>query len=96
METSFFTTLADSRLAMSLITAGGIALCMPGIAKTARLGLWVHPVSIAAYLLGALALLLAAQAIFRWHVLPVTNTQALVGIIGIMVVKFGLAFLYGA
>jgi hypothetical protein len=94
METSFVSTLGNSRLVFGIVTAVGMAMCTPGIGKAARLGLWLHPITLAGYVLGGLALLLAAQGLFRFRLLPVSNAQALLGILGIIVVKIVLATLY--
>jgi hypothetical protein len=95
MDVSMLTGLAGSRLVFGLLTVVGMAICSAGIGTAARLGLWAHPVTIAGYLLGALALLLAAQGIFRLQLLPLSNWQALAAILAIIVVKIGLARLYG-
>jgi hypothetical protein len=94
METSFISTLGNSRLVFGVVTVAGTAMCAPGIGKAARLGLWVHPITIAGYILGGLALLLAAQGLFRFRLLPLSNPQALLGILGIIVLKIVLATLY--
>ncbi len=91
MVTSFLPTLAESRIARTVLSVGGIALCMPGIGKASRLGLWLHPVSFAAYALGAVALILLAQGLFRFRLLPVSSLQALLIVLGIIVVKIALA-----
>jgi hypothetical protein len=96
MESSFLTALGNSRLVFGLVTFAGMAMCSAGIGKAARLGLWLHPVTILGYLLGAAALLLVVQGIMRWQVLPLSNQQALLAILGIIVVKIGLARFYGA
>jgi hypothetical protein len=94
METSFVAGLANSRLVFGLVTVVGMAMCSAGIGKAARLGLWSHPLTIAGYGLGVAALVLAAQGVFRFRLLPVSNTAALLGILGIIVVKTALATLY--
>jgi hypothetical protein len=73
-----------------------MTMCSAGIGKAARLGLWLHPVTILGYLLGAAALLLAAQGLLRWQVLPLNNEQALLAILGIIVVKIVLSRFYAA
>ncbi len=96
MQTSLFTTLATSRLVFGLVTVVGMAMCAPGIGKAARLALWAHPATILGSLLGILALLLAAQGIFRFHLVPLTNAQSLLAILAIIVVKLALATAYRA
>ena len=51
--------------------------------RAAQLGLWVHPVTVAGYVLGALALLLAAKGIFHFQLVPLRNQQALLAILAI-------------
>jgi hypothetical protein len=96
MDASLLSSLANSRLVFGVVTVVGMAMCAPGIGHAMRLGLWAHPITIAGYLLGALALLLAAQGIFHFQVVPLSNQQALLAIFGIIVVKIVLARLYGA
>jgi hypothetical protein len=96
MDTSMWATLAGSRLVFGIVTVVGMGMCSAGIGKAAQLGLWVHPVSIAGYLLGALALLLAAHGIFPFQLVPLSNPQALLAILAIVVVKIILARLYSA
>ena len=96
MDASLLNSLANSRLVFGVVTVAGMAMCAPGIGKALRLGLWAHPITIAGYVLGVVALLLAAQGIFRFQVAPISNQQALLAIFGIIVVKIVLARLYGA
>jgi hypothetical protein len=96
MEQSFLTNLGNSRLVFGVVTLAGMAMCSAGIGRAARLGLWLHPVTILGYLLGAAALLLAAQGTMRWQFLPLSNPQALLAILGIIVLKIILARFYGA
>jgi hypothetical protein len=95
MESSVFTALSNSRLVFGLLTFVGMAMCSAGIGKAARLGLWLHPITILGYLLGVAALLLAAQGLARWQVLPLSNEQVLLSILAIIVVKIMLARFYG-
>jgi uncharacterized membrane protein YwaF len=96
METSLFATLAASRWTFLALLVVGTGMCTPGIGKAAAANLWLHPISFAGYLLGATALLLLLQGVFRVSLIPVTNSVALVLVLGIIVVKVGLAFLYPA
>lgn len=96
MDASVISTIANSRLIFVAVTAVGMAMCSAGIGKAARLGLWVHPITVAGYLLGTLALLLAAQGVFRLQWLPLTNVQVLAAILGIIVLKVALAAFYGS
>jgi hypothetical protein len=70
MDTSMWATMANSRLLFGIVTVVGMSMCSAGIGKAAQLGLWVHPVTVAGYVLGALALLLAAQGLFHFQLLP--------------------------
>lgn len=96
MDTTFFAGFANSRLAFGVLTVAGMAICSAGIGKAARLGLWLHPATIAGYGLGVLALLLAAQGLFRLQLLPLTNVQTLIAILAIVVIKIALATFYPA
>lgn len=96
MDTSVWVTVANSRLVFGIVAVVGMSMCSAGIGRAAQLGLWVHPVTVAGYILGALALLLAAQGIFHFQLLPVTNQQALLAIFAIVVTKIVLARFYSA
>lgn len=96
MDTSMWAALANSRLVFGIVTIVGMSMCSAGIGRAALLGLWVHPVSVAGYVLGALALLLAAQGIFHVQLVPLTNQQALLAILAIVVIKIVLAKFYSA
>jgi hypothetical protein len=96
MDTSVWATVANSRLVFGIVTVAGMGMCSAGIGRAAQLGLWVHPLTVAGYVLGALALLLAAQGVFHFQLLPLTNQQALLAIIAIIVMKIVLARFYSA
>lgn len=96
MDTSMWATLADSRLFFGMVTVAGMGMCSAGIRKAAQFGLWLHPVTIAGYVLGAAALLLAAQGIFHFQLVPLSNQQSLLAMLVIVVVKIGLARFYSA
>jgi hypothetical protein len=93
---NWFAALANNRLTFVVVLVLGMALCSTGIGKAAARGLWVHPLTLAGYVLGAGALLLIIQGIFRLHLIPVENALALVLILGIVIVKIALATLYPA
>lgn len=96
MDTSMWTALANSRLVFGIVTVVGMSMCSAGIGRAAQLGVWVHPVTVAGYVLGALALLLAVQGIFHFQLVPLSNQQALLAILAIVVVKILLARFYSA
>jgi hypothetical protein len=96
MDTSMWAALANSRLVFGIMTVAGMSLCAAGIGKAAQLGLWFHPVTVSGYVLGVLALLLAAQGIFHFQLVPLSNQQALLAIFAIIVVKIVLARFYSA
>lgn len=96
MDTSMWATLANSRLVFGIVTVAGMSMCSAGIGRAAQLGLWVHPVTVAGYVLGALALLLAAQSIFHFQLVPLSNQQALLTILAVIVAKIILARFYSA
>lgn len=96
MDTALVTTVVNSRLVFGVVAVIGMAMCSGGIGKAARLGLWMHPITVAGYVLGALALLLAVQGVLRLHLVPLNGGQALLAILWIIVLKVALARLYGA
>lgn len=94
MTSPFITTLGASRLTYIVVLIVGMALCTRGIGLTAAKHLWAHPISIAGYLLGALALLLSLQGILRFSLVPLQGALLLGGILGIIVVKILLGLAY--
>jgi hypothetical protein len=96
MNASFLAGLADSRITYIVVMLVGMALCTRGIGIAAAKGLWANPISIAGYLLGALALLLGLQGIFGFTLVPLHGWLLLGGILAIIVLKMVLAFGYRA
>jgi hypothetical protein len=94
MQASFLSTIADSRVTYVVVMLVGMAMCTRGIAITAAKGLWANPISIAGYLLGAVALLLGLQGIFRFTLVPLHGWLLLGGILAIIVLKMVLALGY--
>lgn len=96
MTSPFLTTLTASRLTYIVVLLVGMALCTRGIGQAAAKNLWANPVTIAGYLLGALALLLSLQGIFRFNVVPLQGALLLGGILAIIVIKMLLGLTYKA
>lgn len=96
MTTSFFATVVTGRLSYIIVLLIGMALCSRGIGQAAAKNLWGHPVTIGGYLLGALALLLSLQGIFRFQLIPLQGGLLLAGILAIILVKVLLALTYRA
>lgn len=94
MTSPFIATLTASRLTYIIVLIVGMALCTRGIGQAAAKNLWASPVTIAGYLLGALALLLSLQGIFRFSVVPLQGALLLGGILAIIVIKMALALAY--
>ncbi len=94
MSTSFLTAIAASRVTYLVVLVLGMALYARGIGQAAVRNLWTHPVTIAGYLLGALALLLGLQGVFRFRIVPLDGWLLLAGILGIILVKVLLALVY--
>jgi hypothetical protein len=96
MTTSFIAGVTASRLTYIVVLVLGMALCSRGIGQAAAKNLWVSPVTIAGYLLGALALLLSLQGIFRFSIVPLQGALLLGGILAIIVIKILLGLTYRA
>jgi hypothetical protein len=96
MTTPFLTALTASRITYLVVLVVGMALCTRGIGQAAARNLWANPISIAGYLLGALALLLSLQGIFRFSIVPLQGALLLGGILLIIVAKMALALAYRA
>jgi hypothetical protein len=91
---SFLSVVGASRITYIVVLLVGMALCTRGIGQAATKGLWTHPVTIAGYLLGGLALLLGLQGIFRFSIIPLQGAVLLAGILAIIVLKMLLALAY--
>ena len=96
MTSPFLVSLTASRLTYIVVLLVGMALCTRGIGKAAAGNLWTSPVTIAGYLLGALALLLSLQGIFRFSLIPLQGALLLGGILAIVIIKMLLALTYRA
>jgi hypothetical protein len=96
MTSPFLTTLTASRLTYIVVLIVGSALCTRGIGQAAAKNLWANPVTIAGYLLGALALLLSLQGIFRFSVVPLQGALLLGGILAVIIIKILLGLTYRA
>jgi hypothetical protein len=94
MNTLTYQSERSYRLAFGAIFLGGMGLCTNGIIHTQEYG-WLHPVSLSGILLGLLALVLGGSVLARRRLGPIHNDRsALLGLIGIITVKFLLVNLY--
>lgn len=60
--------LASDRAALLALVIIGMAMCSQSIARVAATGAWLHPLSILAYLLGGVVLLIGIAALFERQV----------------------------
>ncbi len=88
--------LSNPKISLAIVLLLGMAICAQGgISRVAAAGQWIHPLSIAGYLLGAAILLLAA-AVFLNIDLPAIASpqQALVVIAALMAVKVFISLVH--
>jgi len=88
--------LSNPKISLAIVLLLGMAICTQGgIGRVAAAGQWIHPLSIAGYLLGAAILLLAA-AVFLNIELPAIASpqQALVVIAALMAVKVFISLVH--
>ena len=66
----------------------GMFFCAGGIAKVAALGTWLHPMSLAAYALGVLVLIVAGAVVFD-ITLPLIDSErtALIVVVVVAAIK---------
>jgi len=88
--------LSNPKISLAIVLLLGMAICAQGgISRLAAAWQWIHPLSIAGYLLGAAILLLAA-AVFLNIELPAIASpqQALVVIAALMAVKVFISLVH--
>lgn len=87
--------IANDKTALIVLLVLGIAMCAPGIGRVAQAGAWAQPLSILAYLLGALILLVGAAGIFGFKLPLVTDPRsAIIAVSGLAVVKLVLSAIH--
>ena len=85
--------LTLERAAVLGLTVVGMAFCSRGIGAVAAKGEWTSWHALAGYALGAAALVVAAGGAFGFKLPFVADERAaLVGLVGIIAVKFALGF----
>lgn len=81
--------LSNIHVDIALVVIIGVTICsQSGIGRIATTGQWLHPLSIIAYVLGALILLVALSAFAGWKLPYIQNeTQSLLAIAILMSLK---------
>ncbi len=89
--------LVSDRTAFIALAVFGVFACSRGIGHIAQTGAWLSWAAILGYALGLLALLLIFS-VLTGRELPLISGDraALVGLVAIIAVKFGIDFLYRA
>lgn len=66
--------LSSDRAALLALVVIGMAICSQGgIGRVAASGAWLHPLSIAGYLLGAVIIVICIAALFGKQIPPLTS-----------------------
>ena len=83
------------RAAFFVLFVVGFVLCaLGGVSQAPSYG-WTHPISVAGYLLGVVAVFLAVSVGLRRYAGPIADERAaFFALLGIIVAKFVLAALY--
>jgi hypothetical protein len=75
----------------------GMAMCAIGIGQIAAQGLWLHPLSILAYIIGALILVIVGANLFNLSLPLIESTRAaILAVILLAVLKVGITQLHRA
>jgi len=91
MTTSFF---SDKTL-LVVVTVVGMAMCSVGIGQVAERGAWLQPMSIVAYFIGALTLVIAGAGLFNITLPVIDSTRtAWIAVIALAVLKVALTQLH--
>ncbi len=78
-----------------VLTLIGMAMCTAGIGQVAARGEWLHPLSMIAYVLGALVLLVTVAGVFGINLPLIDSTRAaLVAVIVLAVLKVAVTQLH--
>ncbi len=87
----------SEKMLLIVLTMVGMAICSGGIGQIAERGLWLHPLSIVAYIVGALILLVVGAALFNIQ-LPLIDSPraALIALVVFAIIKVVLTRLHHA
>ena len=92
-----FAAMFSTKMALIIVTFIGMAVCSVGIGQVAARGAWLHPMSILAYLFGALILGIVGAVLFDVRLPWIDSTRvAIIAVIMIAVVKVVLTQLHRA
>jgi hypothetical protein len=87
--------ISGDRAALAVLFTICFAMCAFGIGRISATGQWTHPLSIIAYILGALILLYTAAGFFGFRLPPVYSAhQAIIVVAALGVAKMILTFLH--
>jgi hypothetical protein len=87
--------LWSEKTVLLVITLVGMAFCATGIGQVAARGEWLHPLSILAYIVGALVLLVAGAALFDIRLPWIDSTRAaIIAVTALALVKVALTFVH--
>ncbi len=87
--------IGSDRAALVVLLLLSTGMCTNGIGRVAAAGAWTHPLTILAYLLGALILVAGLAGIFGWT-LPLVSSarQAMIVMSCLAVAKLAISFLH--
>jgi len=82
---------AIMKVALAMIGLAGMAMCTAGIGRVAAADRWADPWSIAAYVLGAVAIGVVVAGVAGWKLPLISNEwQAIVAVVLIIAIKIGI------
>jgi hypothetical protein len=89
--------LISDKIILIALTIMGMAICSVGIGQVSARGEWLHPLSIVAYVLGGLVLLIAAAALLNISLPLIPDARAAwVAILVLAIAKIALTQLHRA
>lgn len=87
--------LFTEKLLLIVVTVVGMAICAGGIGQVAARGEWLQPMSIAAYVIGGLILVIVGATVFDIPLPLINSTRtALIAVVVLAVFKVALTQLH--
>lgn len=87
--------LWSEKTILVIITLLGMAMCTAGIGQVAARGEWLHPLSIVAYVIGALVLVIAGASLFNLNLPWIDSSRAaIIAILALAIVKVALTYVH--
>ncbi len=90
-----FAQLFSDKTLLIVITLIGMAMCAIGVGQVAAQGMWLHPLAIIAYVIGALILVIVGANLLNVALPLIDSTRAaILAVILLGVLKVGITQLH--